>query len=146
MRQAVGSYPHDIRWGMKFVASAAAVIVVALVGSWFLFGDHAAAPGGEHLAGKPATVRPERDTSMPRFDHREFTDAEQSARMRMVSDDVPGVMRESSTVGPQAFQDAAPSREDSLLRENEYLKWYIRKIDRENLILKQYLYRVRTRR
>ena len=64
----------------------------------------------------------------------------------MVSDDVPGVMRESSTVGPQAFQDAAPSREDSLLRENEYLKWYIRKIDRENLILKQYLYRVRTRR
>lgn len=64
----------------------------------------------------------------------------------MVSDDVPGVMREASAAGPQAFQDAASSREDSLLRENEYLKRYIQRIDRENLILKQYLYRVRTRR
>ncbi len=146
MRRTGDSYQYDIHWGMKFVASAAAVVVVALVGSWFLFGGHAGVPGDQHLAGKPATVQPGRNVSMPPFDHRAVTESEQSARMRMVSDDVPGGMRESGAVGPQAFQDAAPSREESLLTENEYLRRYIQKIERENLILKQYLYRVRTRR
>jgi hypothetical protein len=146
MRQAAGSNPYGIRWGMKFAASAAAVVVVALVGSWFLFGEHAGAPWDDHLAEKPAAVRVGRDVSTPRFDYRDLTNAERAARMRMVSGDAPGLVRDSGAAGPQAFQDAASSREDSLLRENEYLRWYIQRIDRENLILRQYLYRVQSRR
>ncbi|HUV36561.1 MAG TPA: zf-HC2 domain-containing protein [Patescibacteria group bacterium] len=147
MRRATGTYLHDTHWGVRFVASAAAVIVVALVGAWFLFGDNnAAAPDGFRIAGKTTAVRHQRDVSMPRFEHEDLTGTERPAMIRVVSNDAPGGVRESGSVGPQAFQDAALSREDSLLRENEYLKRYIQKIEHENMILKQYLYRARMRR
>lgn len=146
MRQASGAYFHDTRWGMKFAASAAAVIVVALVGAWFLFGDHPATTNGSYIAGTPTTARHQRESSTPRFGQGDFAEAERAARLRVVSNDAPGGARESGFVGPQAFQDAAPSRQDSLVRENEYLKRYVRKIEHENLILKQYLYRARMRR
>ena len=146
MRQPGVSYLLDIRWGMKFAASAAAVIAVALVGAWFLFSDHPATVNQTRLAERTVTARHQRDVSMPRFDRSDPTTADRPVAMRRVSDGESGAARQNDVFGPQAFQSAARSREDSLFRENEYLKQYIQRIEHENLILKQYLYRARARR
>lgn len=146
MRQAAGPGTIDLRWGMKFAATAAAMVVIALVGSWFLFGDHTGAPGDQRIAERVTDAGSTRYVSSPRYDLRGYTATDRAARMRMVAEDAPGVLRDPGIAGPRAFQDAAPSREDSLLRENAYLKRCMQKIERENLILKRYLYRNRARR
>jgi hypothetical protein len=148
LRRAGSSYFPDIHWGMKFVASAAAVIVVALVGAWFLLGDHAISPAYTDFAGAPTTVDGLRETSIPRIDPGSIVSSDRSAGMRLVSDQGGGAAMRPGAVGSRAFQDAALSREDSLCNENEYLKSRIRRIERENLILKRnlYYYRVRTKR
>jgi hypothetical protein len=146
IRTAGGSYLRDVRWGMKFVTSAAAVIVVALIGAWFMFGEHAVAPEYGDLARKPATVRNGRDVSIPRLGQNDFAGADRSPGMRMVSDAAHGLEPGTGVLEPQAFLPAADSRMDSVLMENEYLKWHIQRIEYENLILKQVLYRTQSQR
>lgn len=146
IRNAGGSYLRDVRWGMKFVTTAAAVLVVALIGAWLVFGEHAVSPEYRNLAQKPATVRNGRDASIPRFGNNDFAGAYRSPGMRMVSDAVRGKDSGTGVLEPQAFLPAADSHMDSVLIENEYLKWHIQRIEYENMILKQVLYRTQSQR
>ena len=145
MREAGGSYIRDVRWSAKFMASTAAVIVVALIGAWFMIGFDSV--GQRHTAYPNVGTMPRSHvaSSSQRVDPGGSSNAG-SPRMQLVSGASRGTETRQGPTGLLPFEDAAPTREDSLIKENENLKAYIRMLERDNLILKQYLYRTRSKR
>jgi hypothetical protein len=127
-------------WGSKFVAAAAATLVIALAGAWMLAGRESVdLTAGERLAQE--TVR----TSAPeqRGEVR-FTQTGYPAGIQYVSDDYLGnaSLEENSRQLP--FSMASDPRMDYLLRENELLRRQVEALKFQNAYMQKVIMKQRT--
>jgi hypothetical protein len=122
-------------WGSKFVAAAAATLVIALAGAWMITGSESGDTAlGERLARE--TVR----TSSPRQQGGvRFTQSGYPAGIQYVSDDYLGnvPLEESSRQLP--FSMASDPRMDYLLRENELLRRQVERLKLQNAYMQKLL-------
>jgi len=141
MRSRAGADVGGLVWGSKFIAAAAATLVIALAGAWMLAGrDSADMAAGERLAQQ--TIR----TSAPRQQGEvRFTQTGYPAGIQYVSDDYLGdvpIMEENSRQLP--FSMASDPRMDYLLRENELLRRQVERLRLQNAYMQKLLMRQRT--
>lgn len=139
-KYSAGEYRN---WGLKFSAAAAVVIVAVLAGAWYYIG------GGfseEAQFGEVAGSYIESGSSVP--NEREeysrtvgFTNTGYPTGLRMVSDDMydygPG--HNTYTQIPSNIMEAY--RVDYLIKENQLLRDRVMRLKRENVLLKNALYR-----
>jgi hypothetical protein len=118
------------RWGLKFVASAAAVVLIATAGAWLIFGggepaqQTRSASTSTHPAGRRPTVvareqnmldyytRPEYPTNLQLVSSGRFTDGAGGYRSLPI-------------------QSSLEARLDSLARENEVLRRHLIRLEKE---------------
>ena len=123
-------------WGSKFIAAAAATLVIALGGAWMLAGrDSADIAAGERLAQE--AVR----TAAPRQHQGEvrFTQTGYPAGIQYVSDDYLGNVPLDENSRQLPFSMASDPRMDYLLRENELLRRKVERLRMQNVYLQKLL-------
>jgi hypothetical protein len=141
MRRRAVADVGGIVWGSKFIAAAAATLVIALAGAWILAGrDPADMSVRERLAQQTVA------TSVPRQQGEvRFTQSGYPAGIQYVSDDYLGdvpVIGDNSRQLP--FSMASDPRMDYLLRENELLKRQVERLRLQNAYMQKLLMRHRT--
>ncbi len=147
VRDVGGSVFGNWRWGLKFAASAAAVVIVVLTGTWMMVGrDSEREPMVRMTEGGPriTTGRYAVATRNPGLVN--LQNRNHPAGLRMVSDESGKGARDAGTSWRPAYQFAADTRVDSLQREIELLKNHIEQVERENLIFRRLYYQERARR
>jgi len=127
-------------WGSKFVAAAAATLVIALAGAWMLVGRESVdLEAGERLAQE--TMR----TSAPRQQGEvRFTQTGYPAGIQYVSDDYLGNVPLDENSRQQPFSMASDPRMDYLLRENELLRRQVEALRLQNAYMQNILVKQRT--
>lgn len=142
MRERAGDLFTSPAWGAKFIAGAAAVLVVALAGSWFFLHQGAPRPqNSASLAEMQGRIAP----AAEEYADVSYTSTGYPAGIRMVSDD----LLENS--GQRAsrhmpFSMESERRIEYLVKENEILKKNLEYYKRENLYLKKMLLQQGSRR
>ncbi len=134
MRERAGSFLGNPEWGMKFVASAAAVLIVVLAGAWFVAGS------GFRLTRSTAEVgqASERPVAAARGGGNiNYTATGYPAGIRMVSDDFYGNSSGDSFRRTQPFSMESERRIEYLVRENKVLREYLEYYKNENVKLKR---------
>lgn len=134
------------QWGLKFVASAAAVALIIMSGVWFGL-ERGAGP----VPGGGTAVRTQR-SEVPRPYYARNSDVLDLSgwgspyNVQTVSgSDAPAGGNAAGEIF-MPFEYTGGSSRDSIVRENELLKQHIQSLEAENRILKQYLSRARSRR
>ncbi len=156
VRLAETSSISEWRWGVKFVASAASVAAIVLVGVWFAFRSPAEmqirstrAPGGNDTPGRSVQLSP-RDYGIINFTSSGYQTSgrgtqgypyDRSAYAQPLL--VNGSDR-AYTMHPVQF--ATSSREDSLMTENQFLWRRLENLEREVMVLQRLLSQERMRR
>jgi len=134
------------QWGLRFVASAAAVALIILSGVWFAL-ERGAGP----VPGGGTAVRTQRsETPRPHYarnyDVLDLSGQNSQYSIQTVSgSDAPAGRNAAGEIFMPLEYTGGSSR-DSIVRENELLKRHIQSLETENRILKQYLSRARSRR
>lgn len=142
-----GDYFGERQWGLKFLASAAAVLAVVLLGAWFMDGrSDGPILTLNDIADNSPTARFERNIQPPGYGVRDITSSSQPAELKMVSDDILSSDRSQESTRAVPFQFASESREDSLYKETEALKRRIEELERANRYYRNILTRLRYRR
>ena len=128
-------------WGSKFIAAAAATLVIALAGAWMLAGrDSTDIVAGEKLAQEAVrTASPRRQQGEVRF-----TQTGYPAGIQYVSDDYLGNVPLDENSRQLPFSMASDPRMDYLLRENELLRRKVEGLRMQNAYLQKLLVRQRT--
>ena len=144
----------DWRWGMKFVTSAAAAAVVIIAGTWYLSqksGDMTFLGGSRpvtNVSSSPVKLSP-RDYGIINF-----TNSAYPARRTMPYNLVDHTIGSHPVnyTGSSAMRDRQPSgfatdsREESLVKENEFLWKRVENLEREVMVLQRLLSQERSRR
>ena len=134
MRERAGSILENPVWGMKFVASAAAVLVIVLAGVWFASG------GGfkpSSTTEQVAQISDKAVTAARSGRNINYTSTGYPAGIRMVSDDFYGNSSGDSYRRSQPFSMESERRIEYLVRENKVLREYIEYYKSENVKLKK---------
>jgi hypothetical protein len=141
------------QWGLRFVSSAAAVIVLVVAGTWFMSGR-----GGRSVvtpARNGGTARSSVKLSPREYDIINLTGSgyhagRQNANYNLI--DFSTGMQQRYYTGSnqirrvQPTQFAVSSREDSLMKENEFLWKRIEILETELVVLQRLLTQERARR
>jgi hypothetical protein len=147
MRQQVGIPFRGWRWGLKFAASAAAVIIIALTSIWFtLESEDRAGPVVKGIAGEPQSTYEVTQGIPSGYGILDFSQVSYPARSRMVSGDVRYVEKSFTPPRQMPIQPTTVSREDSLTNVNEILWKRIETLERQLLLLQRRLRQERSRR
>ena len=127
-------------WGSKFVAAAAATLVIALAGAWILAGRESVdLTAGEKLAQE--TVR----TSVPEQQGGvRFTQTGYPAGIQYVSDDYLGNVPLEENSRQLPFSMASDPRMAYLLRENELLRRQVESLRFQNAYMQKVIMKQRT--
>ncbi len=156
VRLADGVSIGEWRWGVKFVASAASIAVIVLVGVWFAFRNPAEVqinstlPSARNgVSGRSVRLTP-RDYGIVNFTSSGYQTTGRGVQGNPYDRGVytqPLLVNGSgrtSTMSPVQF--AASSREDSLMVENQFLWRRLENLEREVMVLQRILSRELTRR
>ncbi len=140
MRSQAPSTFGDRAWGTRFLAGAAAMLVITLLGGWFFIGADLKGPvssrGPEIADSGVRTVPSERD-----WVDVNYTSTGYPAGVMMVSDDPLGRNLNHEQVKQLPFSMMSETRTDYLIKENELLRRQLEQYGKENLYLKQLLRR-----
>jgi hypothetical protein len=145
----------DWRWGMKFVTSAAAAALIIITGTWYVSQKVGEAPvlGGSRSVTSvpPSSVNlTPRDYGIINFTSSAYKPTRRSTPYNLVDQTV-GAQSVNYT-GSYRMRDsqsapfAANSREDSLMKENEFLWKRVENLEREIMVLQRLLSQERVRR
>ncbi|HSG28194.1 MAG TPA: hypothetical protein VLA34_06920, partial [Candidatus Krumholzibacterium sp.] len=131
------------QWGMKFVASMAATVVIVLAGAFFLLRGTGLFPG-QGSPETPAAAKIASRTEVPVNVERtgvdlDYTESGYPAGIRMVSDEFPGAGTGESYTRQSPFSMESGKEVEYLLKENEALKKYLEHYKAENAYLKKML-------
>lgn len=141
MRVQAGGLFGGSYWGAKFVASAAAAMIIVLAGAWFVL------QGGDSTGNSPVTLS-DSGARSSRSDQGviSYTNKGYPAGIRMVSDDPfsGGSSRQSGRQMP--FSMESERRMEYLMKENEVLRRYLRQYKQENAYLRRLIAEERSRR
>jgi len=128
------------RWGLKFAASAAAMIIIVFAGAWYLLGRGPVGLDGQNNTGDP--VSPQRQASLSGGADEglmEFTNTGYPAGLRMVSDGLYGYGLDEYNSGNPPLNITQSYRVDYLRKENQLLKDRILRLRRQNATLRRLL-------
>jgi hypothetical protein len=140
MRNGASAAVSSWAWGSRFIAAAAATLVIALAGAYLLAGrDSPQLAGRTAGAGEAAANVSRREQGRLRF-----TQTGYPAGIQYVSDDYLGDVPLEETSRQLPFSMASDPRMDYLLRENELLRRQIEQLKRQNIYMRQLLIRQRT--
>jgi hypothetical protein len=155
VRQRLGVSFGDWQWGVRFVSSAAAVALVVIAGAWFI----SERAGRTTIQGVPMTSRNSssssvrlspRDYGIINFTSSGYQTGRRSANHNLV--DYSSSVQPAYSTGPgfaegvQATPFASSSREDSLMKENEFLWKRVESLEKEIMVLQRFITRERARR
>ena len=134
MRERAGPILGNPVWGMKFVTSAAAVMIVVLAGVWLVAGGgFKGSSGAEQIA----RISDKAVTAARSGRNINYTSTGYPAGIRMVSDDFYGNSNGDSYRRPQPFSMESERRIEYLVKENKVLREYIEYYKNENVKLKR---------
>jgi hypothetical protein len=145
----------DWRWGMKFVTSAAAAALIIIAGTWYVSqrGAETTVLGGSRSVTSvpPSSVRlSPRDYGIINFTSGAYKPTRRNTPYNLIDHTV-GSQRVNYT-GSSAMRYSQPSgfatnsREDSLMKENEFLWKRVENLEREVMVLQRLLSQERARR
>ena len=156
VRLADGAATSEWRWGVKFVASAASVAAIVLVGVWFAFRGPAemqinstrtSAQNG--VPSRSVRLTP-RDYGIINFTSSGYQTSSRGVQRNPYDRDVytqPLLVNGSGrTYTMHPVQSATSSREDSLMVENQFLWRRLENLEREVMVLQRLLSQELTRR
>lgn len=155
VRSRSGVSFSEWQWGLRFVSSAAAVIVLVVAGAWLVserggravMRDIPTVEGGSPRSSVRLTPR---DYDIINFTSSGYQAGRQRANYNLIDYSggaQPGYHTESSRIrGTQSAQFAVSSREDSLIKENEFLWRRIEILETEVMVLQRLLTQERARR
>ena len=145
----------DWRWGMKFVTSAAAAALVIIAGTWSISqrGREARVMGGSSsITRRPSSsvnLRPS-DYGIINFTSSAYKPARRNTPYNLVdhtaSPQPVGYMDSYPSVSSGETPFDASSREETLMRENEFLWKRVENLEREIMVLQRLLSQERARR
>ena len=138
------------QWGMKFVASMAATMIIVLAGAFFVLRSNGVFPDRNTPQVPAARQVAERDVSAipserPRVNVN-YTESGYPAGIRMVSDDFLGAGPADSYSRQSPFSMESERQVECLVKENEALKKYLEHYKAENAYLKKLLLQRSTKR
>ncbi len=135
MRRQAGSIFAGA-WGASFVAGAAAMLVIALAGAWFLLRDTgpSAARGGNIAVSQPGAVPADRANY-----NINYTNTGYPTGVKMVSDDLFATDPGTGVGRQMPFSMESERRVEYLVKENALLREYLEYYKRENIYLKKLL-------
>jgi hypothetical protein len=144
---------NDMRWGIKFVASAASVAAIVLVGVWLVFrspsGVQINSPSTdllENVSSRPVQLTP-RDYSLINFTSSGYKPTGVVRRTDPYVNAQPLFVNASGqALSMSPIQFATSSREDSLMAENQFLWRRLESLEREVMVMQRLLSRELTRR
>lgn len=153
-RQSTVSF-GDWRWGMKFVTSAAAAVLIIIAGTWYgsQRGGEAPVLGGSRSITSvlPSSVKlTPRDYGIINFTSSAYKPTRFNTPHNLI-DNTTGSQQVNYT-GSYRMRDSQParfatnSREDSLMKENEFLWKRVENLEREVMGLQRLLSQERARR
>ncbi len=140
MRRGAGAETGAFAWGSRFVAAAAATVVLALAGAWLLGGGKPV----EVASGTKPVVHTEKFVSPGRYGETRFTQTGYPAGIQYVADDYLGNMSIGEGSPRRSFTMASDTRTDYLLRENELLRRQIERLRLQNAYMQKLLVKYRT--
>lgn len=126
-------------WGARFLAGAAAALVVFVAGGWLIFRGGSAGPGPETRLAEHSAPAAQRGGEI------HYTTTGYPAGIRYVSDDPIGGVPSGETARQLPFTMAADPRMDYLLKENELLRRQVQELNRRNRYLQSILLEYRQR-
>ncbi len=140
-RRIGGNYLNEWQWGVKFIASAAAVSIMVLAGVWYIARDNG--PAISDAAGSAGTSSqtthsrayiPTRHLSLV-----DLAGRNGSAAVRNVSNDIAGTGGSYQSQYIMPLESSEKASLDSLAWENELLRRRMESLTRENLLLRKML-------
>lgn len=135
MREQAGSILGNGAWAGRFVAAAAAAMIIVLAGAWFIFNGGEPSTEELNLAGaQPRTV--DSQAARTRIN---YTNTGYPAGIRMVSDDFYGNSGEPGRGRQLPFSMESERRIDYLTKENMVLREYLQHYKKENVYLRRLL-------
>lgn len=145
----------DWRWGMKFVTSTAAAALIIIAGTWYVSqrGGELTVLGGSRsvTSAPPSSVKlTPRDYGIINFTSNAYKPTRRNTPYNLVDYTVGA--QPVNQIGSYRMQDSQPApfeantREDSLLKENEFLWKRVENLEREVMVLQRLLSQERTRR
>ena len=153
-RQSAVSF-GDWRWGMKFVTSAAAAVFIIIAGTWYISqrsGEARVFGGSRSITSAPPSsieLRPS-DYGIINFTSSAYKPSRRSTPYNLVDQTVGtqpvGYTGTQTAFGSQETPFGVSSREDSLMRENEFLWKRVENLEREVMVLQRLLSQERARR
>jgi hypothetical protein len=127
-------------WGSKFVAAAAATLIIVLAGTWMLVGrDPGGLTEGERLSQAAA-----RNSASRQHGEVRFTQTGYPAGIQYVSDDYLGDVPQEESSRQLPFSMASDPRMDYLLRENELLRRKNERLQLQNAYMQRLLMKYRS--
>ncbi len=135
MRQRAGS-AFSGGWGISFVSGAAAMLVIALAGAWFLLRDAGPSPS---RSGDPASYRTGTVTAERPNCNINYTNTGYPTGIKMVSDDMFNAAPGDGGARQMPFSMESERRVEYLVKENALLREYLEYYKRENIYLKKLL-------
>jgi len=151
-RQTTVSF-GDWRWGIKFVTSAAAAAFIIIAGNWYVSQRGAPVPGGSRsitsVPHSSVKLTP-RDYGIINFTSSAYKPTRRNTPHNLVDYTV-GSQSVNNT-GSYRMRDSQPARfaanskEDSLMKENEFLWKRMENLEREVMVLQRLLSQERARR
>lgn len=153
-RQSAISF-GDWRWGMKFVTSAAAAALIIIAGTWYVSQRSGEAPvlggSGSITSAPPSSVKlTPRDYGIINFTSSAYKPTRRNTPNNLVDYTVGS--QPVNYTGSYRMRDSQPtpfeanSREDSLMKENEFLWKRVENLEREVMVLQRLLSQERARR
>ena len=140
MRSRVVGEVGGLIWGSKFVAAAAATLVIALAGAWMLVkSDSGDLNAGERLAQENIKTSTSRQQGEVRF-----TQTGYPAGIHYVSDDYLGNLPLEENSRQLPFSMASDPRMDYLLQENELLRRQVEALRIQNAFMQKIIMKQRT--
>jgi hypothetical protein len=153
VRSRSGISFSEWQWGLRFVASAAAVVVLVTAGAWYISerrGRTAAVPAAGGTTSRPHVRLSPSNYDIINFTSSGYQAARQNANYNLI--DYSGAAQpryyagSNRLRGTQPTQFAVSSREDSLMKENEFLWRRAEILETEVMILQRLLNQERARR
>jgi hypothetical protein len=126
-------------WGVRFLAGAAAALVVFVTGAWLV------ARGGPGMPGDRPQTAGRAISAAQRGGEIHYTTTGYPAGIRYVSDDPLGGVPNGETSQQLPFTMATDPRVDYLLKENELLRRQVQELSRRNSYLQSLLLEYRGR-
>ncbi len=145
----------DWRWGMKFVTSAAAAALVIIAGTWYISqsgGERAVFGGSPSVTGapSPSVKLTPRDYGIINFTSSAYRPTRRNTPYNLVDQTVGAQpVNYTGSYGTRelpASGFATDSREDSLMKENEFLWKRVENLELEIMVLQRRLAQERARR